>query len=74
MRKNSQKQKVLNYLQSYKSITQLEAFNHFATFGLPKIISSLRKEGWKIITMRREGVNRFGDKVHFAEYILTEVK
>lgn len=69
-KKSSQQTKILNYLRTYKSITQLDAYNHFASFSLAKIISNLRKKGFGIETIRREGVNRFGDKVHYGEYVL----
>lgn len=69
IKKQSQQDRVFNYLVEYKSITQLEAYQRFATFSLAKIISNLRKKGFKIETVRKQGLNRFGDKVHFAEYV-----
>ena len=69
IKRTTQQDRVFNYLVEYKSITQLEAYKRFGTFGLPKIISCLRKKGFKIETIRKQGLNRFGDKVHFAEYV-----
>ena len=69
IKKTTQQERIFNYLVSYKSITQLEAYKRFGTFGLAKIISRLRKQGFKIETVKKSGLNRFGDKVHFAEYV-----
>lgn len=69
IKKTTQQDRVFNYLVEYKSITQLEAYKRFGTFSLSKIISVLRKKGFKIETVRKQGLNRFGDKVHFAEYV-----
>lgn len=68
MPKQTQKDRVFNYLSTYKNITQLEAYQMFGTFSLAKIISSLRKQGYKIETVKTTGLNRFGDKVRFARY------
>lgn len=68
MKKQSQTDRVFNYLVTYKSITQLEAYQMFGTFSLAKIISNLRKKGFKIETVKTTGLNRFGDKVRFGRY------
>lgn len=68
MKKQSQTDRVFNYLVTYKSITQLEAYQMFGTFSLAKIISNLRKKGFKIETVKATGLNRFGDKVRFGRY------
>ena len=69
IKRTTQQDRIFNYLVVYKSITQLEAYNRFGTFQLAKIISCLRRKGFKIDTVRKKGVNRFGDKVNFAEYV-----
>ena len=68
MKKQSQTDRVFNYLVTYKSITQLEAYQMFGTFSLAKIISNLRKKGFKIETVKTTGLNRFGDIVRFGRY------
>lgn len=69
IKRTTQQDRVFNYLVAYKSITQLEAYKQFGTFCLGRIICSLRKKGFKIETVNKKGLNRFGDKVHFAEYV-----
>ena len=48
----TKKEKVLNHLQNNKSITSLEAFNLFNATRLSSIIYDLRKEGYKIETLK----------------------
>lgn len=67
-KKPTQIGRVFNYLSAYGSITQLEAYQNFGTFSLARIISNLRKKGYKIETVKAAGLNRFGEKVHFARY------
>lgn len=69
IKKTTQQDRVFNYLVAYKSITNVEAYKRFGTFSLGRIICVLRKKGFKIETVKRKGLNRFGDKVHFAEYV-----
>lgn len=68
-KKLTQTDRVFSHLVENKTITQLEAYNLFGTFSLAKIISCLRKKGFKIETVKQQGLNRFGDKVHFAQYV-----
>lgn len=69
-KKLNQHDRVFQYLVENKTITQLQAYQEFGTFSLAKIISNLRKKGFNIETIKQQGLNRFGDKVHFAEYRL----
>ena len=69
IKKSTQEDKVFNHLVSYKSITQLEAYKKFGIFGLSKIISRLRKKGFKIKTVKKQGLNRYGDNVFFSLYV-----
>lgn len=70
----TQEDMVFNYLVAYRSITQLEAYRCFGIFGLSKIISTLRKKGFKIETKNTSGLNRFGNKVHFGTYVYKGAK
>lgn len=62
----SQKNKVLEYLKSGKSITPLKALTEFQAFRLADIVFKLKKDGHKIITiMKRSHSNK-----PYAEYHL----
>lgn len=60
----SQKESILNYLQSGKSLSPLEALNMFNCLRLGARISDLRKEGYNIQTT----YNKTGKR--YAKYIL----
>lgn len=56
----SQKVRILNYLQEGKSITPIEALQKFDCFRLGARIADLRKEGFDIkTTILSKGVKRY---------------
>jgi hypothetical protein len=64
----SQRKQVLRFLQVNGSITPDEAEELCASHRLASIIHRLRNSGHAITTENAEGINRFGQKVHFARY------
>lgn len=63
--------RLLSYLQEYGSITQLEALRELGIMRLASRMSELKKDG---IPFSKEMVsvkNRYGEKVSFARYTLT---
>lgn len=72
MKKDSQCQRVLDYIRQYGSITVLEAFTELGIARLGSRIHDLRNDGYRIngeiIAVR----NRFGEKVHCMKYTLEE--
>ncbi len=52
MTNNTQLQQVLDHLKQFKTITQLDAINHFNCIRLSPIILRLRKAGHDIVTHR----------------------
>jgi len=67
----TQKEIILNHLNK-KSLTSLEAFNHYGIMSLNVIIHRLRRSGCDIETTKEEGENRFGMEVEFARYTLNK--
>ena len=69
-----QKKKVAMYLTQFGSITPYEAYREFGIMRLAAIIFELRDPNgdyaWSIETEMQEGTNRFGERVHFAKYVL----
>lgn len=51
----SQKEMILRYLQSGKTITGIEALNLFGCFRLAARINDLRLLGYEIISERKKG-------------------
>ena len=46
----SQKQQILAYLNTGKSLTQMEALYRFGCFRLASRINEIRNEGWYVLT------------------------
>ena len=69
-KKMTQTQAILNYMQTHKGITSMQAFEKFGATRLSAIVFVLRKRGFNIITVEKTGTNRFGEPVRFAEYRL----
>lgn len=61
---------VLDRLKSVGSITSMEAFNLFGATRLSAIIFNLRKRGYNIETVDMDCIDRYGNPVKFAKYVL----
>lgn len=68
----TQKQRILEYLQSGKTLTRLNSWSELGVLEAPARISELRQENWPIETNMVEVTNRFGEKVRVAEWYLPE--
>ena len=61
---------ILRYLETHKrGITSLDAFEKFGATRLSSIIFELRKN-YNIVSIRENGVDRYGNEIHYARYIL----
>ena len=73
MAKNTQITRVLQYMRENGSITRLEAMNYLSVANLTAVIAALRNDmGYKIITYKITGKNRYGEKITYASYCLEE--
>ena len=70
--KPTQCYKVLEYMERFGSITQLDALRDIGCMRLASRISDLRAQGYAIGRRMKTSKNRYGDEVHFAEYYLIE--
>lgn len=70
--KATQCDKVLEYMKTFGSITQLEALADIGCMRLASRISDLRQQGIAIGRRMKTSKNRYGEDVHFAEYFLIE--
>lgn len=68
----TQNEKVLNYIEKFGSITQLEALSDLGIMRLASRISDLKKQDYKIKKEMVKSKNRFGYTVQFARYSLEE--
>jgi len=60
--------KILHYIQTHGSITPQEAQDYFGCMRLGARIYDLKRRGYHIVAERVDGVNKFGDKCHWARY------
>jgi hypothetical protein len=64
----SQKEAILDWLKSGRTITQREALAQFGCWRLASRISDLRREGHPIVTVNKKVNDRFGNIVRIAQY------
>ena len=66
----TQKQRILDYLKSGKTLTRLNSWSELGILEAPARISELRTEGHLINTEMVEVKNRFGERVKVAKWSL----
>lgn len=64
----TQSQRILRHLEDYGSITQMDAMKDYGIMRLASRVNDLRKLGHPIVSERVEGMNRYGEKCHWARY------
>ena len=67
---STQTERLKEYLNKYKSITQIEALNELGIFRLASRISDLKREGFDISGKMITVHNRFGDEIRVKKYFL----
>ena len=67
---NSQKKRLLRYLESGKSITRLTAWSQLGIIECPARISELRAEGYDIYTELVTVTNSYDEKVRIAKWTM----
>lgn len=71
--KKTQAQRVVEYIEEFGSITQLEAMRDLGVMRLASRISDLRKDGYIIRSKPELIINRFGEKCYIKRYSIAEV-
>ena len=66
--KPTQNQRILDYIDQYGSITQLDALRDLGVMRLASRISDLRRLGYPITSAQETVTNRFGEKCHIKSY------
>lgn len=72
--KQTQEEKVLDYIKTNGQITTLDAFNELGITRLSDKVFKLRNLGIEIKTTRKTVKNRYGSKVSIAIYTLEKEK
>lgn len=73
MKKQTQKERILQHLKEEKSITAWEAIKEYGCTRLADVIFCLKRD-YSISSEMVDGTNRFGDKVRFAKYTFIGTK
>ena len=64
----TQCEKIIEYMDTFGSITTYEAFIDLGIARLASRICDLKKEGWPIVSETVTTTNRYGEKIHYAKY------
>lgn len=70
MSKITQRERVLQYIKEYGSITRMTAVIDLGCHELPARIVELQREGYKFKKKFETGKNRYGDPTHWTRYTL----
>lgn len=65
-----QKERVLEYIGQFGSISSMEAFKDLGVTRLSAVIFDLKEYGYEFDTKPEKGRNRFGEPTRFTRYSL----
>lgn len=70
--KPTQNQRILDYIDRFGSITQIDALRDLGVMRLASRISDLRRLGYLIVSEQEPVKNRFGETCHIKRYSLAK--
>ena len=68
----TQTERVLDYIDEFGSITQMEALNDLGVMRLASRISDLKRQGYPITSSIEVVKNRYGERCHIKRYSMGE--
>lgn len=68
--KKTQKERILDYIKEFGSITSLEAYSELGITQLGARLDQLKREGYMFSTEFEKAKNRYGEDVHYKRYRL----
>lgn len=71
--KTTQKQRIINYIREFGSISSWEAYSDLGITQLGARIDQLKKEGFEFRTEWESNTNRFGEKTDYKRYYLADI-
>ena len=71
--KITQKQRIINYIREFGSITSLDAYKDLGITQLATRIKELKELGYEFETKWESSKNRYGEKVDFKRYYLADM-
>lgn len=66
------KERVLDHLEKYKTITSWEAYSKLGCTRISEYIRQLRCDGYLIESVPTKSINRYGEISNFATYTFKE--
>lgn len=72
--KINQRQRIINYINQFGSITSKDAYDDLGITQLATRIKELKEQGYKFETKWESSKNRYGEKVDFKRYFLEKEK
>lgn len=66
----TQSERIVRHLETFGSITSLEAMRDYGIMRLASRVSDLKKDGLQVRTEFVRGKNRFGESTCYARYCL----
>ena len=71
--KIAQKDRIINYIRAFGSISSWEAYADLEITQLGARIDQLKKEGYEFKTEWESNTNRFGEKTEYKRYYLVDI-
>lgn len=71
--KTTQKQRIINYIREFGSITSYEAYADLGITQLGARIDQLKKDGYEFKTEWESSTNRFGERTDYKRYYLADM-
>ena len=71
--KITQKDRILEYIRNFGSISSFEAYANLGITQLGARIDQLKKEGYEFKTEWESNTNRFGEKTEYKRYYLVDI-
>ena len=71
--KISQKDRIINYIREFGSISSFDAYADLGITQLGARIDQLKKEGYEFKTEWESNTNRFGEKTDYKRYYLADM-
>lgn len=70
MGRKTQKERIIEYIEKFGSISPMEAFRDLGITKLATRVSEMKKEGMQFKITLEKSKNRFGESVYYARYTL----
>lgn len=71
--RTTQKDRILEYIRKFGSISSFEAYANLGITQLGARIDQLKKEGYEFKTEWESNTNRFGEKTEYKRYYLADI-